>query len=190
MINTRIITPTITIGILDLKKFSAYQPIVQKRELEKAGVQFLLSHLLNTTCFELNYYPTNKPFLKGRPEYISISHSHNKLAIIINQLDDTGIDIELIRDKVLGVRHKFLNEAELAAANDNVDTLITYWAAKEALYKTYGLKEIDFKKNLMITKYNNPTIIGSIKTTGFTKQYQLIAENLEEYKMVYVLNEF
>ena len=178
------------IGLLDLKAFSLSRLLVQKREQEKAGSLFLLSELLNTNNFELGYHITNKPFLKGRSEHISISHSHNKLAISINEKQPTGIDIELVRDKVLKIKHKFLSETELSFAGDNIDKLITFWAAKEAMYKVYGLKELDFKLNLLIEKLDGSTIFGRIDAGDFKKKYQLVCEDLEEYKLVYVLNEF
>jgi len=150
VINIRKISPTISIGILDLKVFGQEHLNLLKRDLEKTGSLFLLGELLKTNEFELEYTSANKPFLKGRTEHISISHSHDKLAIIIDQNQNTGIDIELIRDKVLKIQHKFLNPAELTFARDHIERLITIWGAKEALYKVYGLKEVDFIKNLFI----------------------------------------
>jgi 4'-phosphopantetheinyl transferase len=47
-------------------------------------------------------------------KHISISHSHDKLAIIVNEKEATGIDIELIRDKVLKIKHKFLSQIRIS----------------------------------------------------------------------------
>jgi len=189
VINIRKINPFIALGILDLKVFAQGYLNMLKRDIERAGSIYLLGELLNTKEFELNYTPANKPFLKGRTEHISISHSHDKLAIIINQNESTGIDIELMRDKVLKIQHKFLNPTELAFAKDNVERLITIWAAKEALYKVYGLKEVDFIKNLFIEDFESTDIFGKIDIGSFNKSYKLISENLDGYKLVYVLNE-
>jgi hypothetical protein len=189
VVNIRKISPTIVIGILDLKVFAQGHLNMVKREIEKAGSLFLLGELLRTTLFELAYTPSNKPFLKGRTEHISISHSHDKLAIIIDQNANTGIDIELLRDKVLNIQHKFLNPNELLFARDNVDRLVTIWAAKEALYKVYGLKEVDFIKNLFVEDFDDTIIFGKIDIGSFKKRYKLISENLDGYKLVYVLNE-
>jgi len=189
VINIKKIKPFITIGILDLKAFSLNHSNLLKRETEKAGSLYLLKEMLKTDAFSLEYHSTNKPYLKDRTEHISISHSHDKLAIIINEKENTGIDIELIRDKVLKIRHKFLNEKEMSLASDNVELLITVWAAKEAMYKVYGLKELDFMKNLSVMEFDNTVFFGKIDSGSFKKQYLLVSENIEDYKMVYVLNE-
>lgn len=189
VVETRIINNDISIGLLDLKAFSKDENTVLKRELEKAGTHFLLRHLLKTDRFELAYTKENKPFLKGRREHLSISHSHDKLVIILNKKENTGIDIELIRDKVKNIQHKFLNETEILFAGNDVDKLITLWAAKESLYKVYGLKEVDFSKNLFVEEFNGTEISGRIELKKLKKNYRLIQENIGEYKMVYVLNE-
>ena len=189
MINIRNISPLIRLGILDLADFSQIKVGFPKRELEKAGSQFLLKEMLKTDAFELNYTPEKKPFLKSRTEHISISHSHDKLAIIINEKENTGIDIELIRDKVLKIQHKFLNQKETEFTKNNVEKLISVWAAKEAMYKVYGLKELDFKLNLFIEEFDDAVIFGKIDIGSFKKRYQLICENVDDYKMVDVLNE-
>lgn len=172
-----------------MEVFGQSLPDLPKRELEKAGSRVLLTQLLGTTGFILDYHSTKKPFLKDRTEHISISHSHNKLAIIINEKENTGIDIELLRDKVIKIKHKFLSDSEMEFANEDVDKLITIWAAKEAMYKVYGLKELDFKKNLFVEKFEGAVIFGKIDNGNFKKQYRLVSENIDEYKMVYVLNE-
>ncbi len=169
--------------------FASIRTNLPKRELEKAGSLFLLEEMLKTNAFSLEYSPTNKPFLKHRTEHISISHSHDKLAIIINENENTGIDIELIRDKVLKIQHKFLNVNEMTFAKDQTEKLITIWAAKEAMYKVYGLKELDFISNLFVEKFDNNVIFGKIDNGSFKKQYRLASETIDNYKMVYVLNE-
>lgn len=189
MINIRHITTAISIGLLDLAAFSKEQNLAAKRETEKAGALHLLKQLLNNEPFELAYSATNKPFLQGRAEHISISHSHDKLAIICNRACNTGIDIELIRDKVTKIQHKFLNDREIAFANNDTEALITLWAAKETLYKVYGLKEMDFKLNLFIDNFTGEQMTGHIRTHNLDKTYTLINERIDEYKLVYVLDE-
>ncbi len=189
MINIKKIEPFISVGVLDLRAFSANRLNLLKREIEKAGSLFLLEEMLKTKAFSLEYHPTNKPYLKNRKEHISISHSHDKLAVIINERENTGIDIELMRDKVLKIQHKFLNENEIKFAKDQVEKLITIWAAKEAMYKVYGLKELDFIKNLFVEKFEDSVIFGKIDNGNFKKQYRLVSETIDDYKMVYVLNE-
>lgn len=189
MVEIRQINVNISIGVLDLGAFALAKNILVKREIEKAGARHLLSELLQTSLYELNYTLENKPFLKGRTEHISISHSHDKLVIILNRKENTGIDIEQIRDKVINIQGKFLSEQELKFTNEDPEKLITFWAAKEAMYKVYGLKEVEFIANLKVEDYTSAEITGHIEMPDMRKSYRLIHEKIDNYKMVYVLHE-
>ena len=177
-------------GLLNLNEFAKSLDLTAKREIESKGKSYLINYLLDQEV-EIDYDEKGKPFLTNNVKHISISHSHDKLAIIVNEQESTGIDIELIRDKVLRIKHKFLTESELTDANDNVEKLLIYWAAKETLYKIYGLKEIDFIEHLFVkpfTKHNLGTIIGVINLPNFTESFYLNYQILDDYILVYALN--
>lgn len=75
------------------------------------------------------------PLLIGSALNISISHSRNYAAIMLDASSRCGIDIEEPRlDQLERVRTKFLTPAELAAGVD----LLTAWTAKEAVFKAAG----------------------------------------------------
>jgi len=176
-------------GLLDLKTFSMQENLVIKREIETKGKEHLAKHLLGDSCC-INYDNKGKPFLEGDSRHISISHSHDKLAIIVNDSQSTGIDIELIRDKVLKIKHKFLTNEELKDADDDTEKLLIYWAAKETLYKIYGLKEVDFIAHLFVkpfTKHNLGSIIGNINLPEFKESFELNYQILDDYVLVYAL---
>lgn len=176
-------------GILNLNEFAIKTNLTAKRDIELKGRAYLMSQLLDNK-YEVNYDDKGKPFLVGDSRHISISHSHDKLAIIINCNESTGIDIELIRDKVLKIKHKFLSESELQDANNDVEKLLIYWAAKETLYKIYGLKEVDFIANLFVnpfTKANLGLIVGKIKMPQFNQKFELHYQLLKDYVLVYAL---
>ena len=177
-------------GLLNLNEFATSLDLTAKREIESKGKSYLINYLLDKEV-EIDYDEKGKPFLTNNVKHISISHSHDKLAIIVNEQESTGIDIELIRDKVLKIKHKFLTESELTDANDNVEKLLIYWAAKETLYKIYGLKEIDFIEHLFVkpfTKHNLGTIIGVINLPNFRESFYLNYQILDDYVLVYALN--
>ena len=185
------INDNIRIAGLDLTAFAAEQALTKKRDIEKAGIEFLLNKLLAGKTFNLKYNENNKPFLEGENLHLSISHSHDKLAIILNSKECTGIDVELIREKIKNIANKFLNENEIIFANENVELLTTLWAAKEALYKVYGLKELDFRKNIFIEKFDmaQNNFFGKIELPNFKKRYLLSKAKTENYILVYILNE-
>lgn len=176
-------------GILNLDEFAVANSLTAKRELETKGKEFLMKKLLDQDC-QINYDDKGKPYLMGDTRHISVSHSHDKLAVIVNEQEATGIDIELIRDKVLRIKHKFLTIEELADAGDDVEKLLIYWAAKETLYKIYGLKEVDFIEHLLVkpfSKHNLGTIIGVISLPGFKESFELNYQLLDDYVLVYAL---
>jgi 4'-phosphopantetheinyl transferase len=189
LIQIRHITSAISLGILNLKAFSEHYGLAVKRAQEQAGTLFVLRQLLGEPGAELNYTEQRKPYLAGRPEHISISHSHDKLVIILNREKNTGVDIELVRDKVLTVRHKFLNEAEALFAGTDVEKLISIWAAKESMYKYHGLKGLDFKTNISVEDFDGTVIFGKIETGVFKGKFLLIREKIDGYMLVYILDE-
>lgn len=182
------------LGILDLRLFLQQVGLSHKREIEKEGALFLLSELLEDAEKSLYYDEFGKPHLRDMGRFMSLSHSHDKLAIILNKVEATGIDIELIRDKVLNVKHKFLSEAELPVLqNHEIEKMIVYWAAKESLYKIHGRKKIDFAKDLSVLpfdyKLTGGEITGKINLPDFKKTYLLHYEKRQEYILVYMIRE-
>jgi 4'-phosphopantetheinyl transferase len=191
LVEIRKINNSTRLGLLHLPDYAVFTGLTAKRELEKKGAAYLLEKLFNKAC-ELIYSDEGKPSVKNESCHISISHSHDKLAILCNTESAAGIDVELIRDKVLKIKDKFLSVAELEAAGDNVEKLILYWAAKEALYKLYGMKEVEFAKHLYIHPFelSFPGLLkGEIRLETFQKKYSLHYEKLEDYMLVYTLEE-
>jgi 4'-phosphopantetheinyl transferase len=179
------------LALLNLALFAEKEALTVKREIEKRGAVFLLKNVLNKPCV-LEYTPGGKPYLKDEAIHISISHSHQMLAIICDTATPTGVDIEQIRDKVIRIRRKFLNKKELACAGENVEKLITYWACKETLYKINDLPRIDFVKHLAVEDFemkDQGIVTGEVRVEHFHKKYRLQYEKLEDYMLVYVLNE-
>jgi len=178
-------------GLLNLKEFADIKSLTVKRDIETEGKNYLISKLLDDTR-KIMYDDKGKPHLTDDTRHISVSHSHDKLAVIVNEHEATGIDIELIRNKVIKIRHKFLSRSELTEAGTDVEKLLIYWAAKETLYKIYGLKEVDFITHLFVkpfNKHNLGTIIGEINLPGFKTTFELNYQVLDEYVLVYALSQ-
>ena len=173
-------------GILDVSQFKN----VPKRDLEAKATAFLLGKLLNDTPYQLSYYETGKPYLIERHEKISFSHSHDRVAVMVDEEKETGIDIELIRDKVKLIKHKFISEKESNDSDlDNTEKLLVYWAAKETMYKIYGRKNLDFRADLFVEpfKYNpdGAIVYGSIKKDAFNLRCEMNFKRVDNYILVY-----
>jgi 4'-phosphopantetheinyl transferase len=182
------------IGILDLRLYLETAGLKEKRELEKEGAKFLLNELLEGAEDALYYDEFGKPHLNDMGRHMSLSHSHDKLAIILNKVEPTGIDIELVRDKVLNIKHKFLSPDELNKISDEeVDKMIVYWAVKESLYKIHGRKKVDFSRDLSVSDFDyresGGEIKGKISLVDFNKSYLLHYEKRGEYILVYMIRE-
>ena len=99
------------------------------------SVRHLLA-LFNYVDSDLIYNESGKPHLKDG-HLISITHSHNFTAIIISKKEEVGIDIEMQRDKILRIAHKFTPFEEyrpLANTEEIIRKLTFVWGAKESLY--------------------------------------------------------
>ncbi len=189
MIEKIIINTHSYLALLDLRAFSSKLEDKSKRNVELMGKLFLLDELIPNSSQNIKTYHSGKPYLDGFNENISISHSHDKLAIIVDSQKNTGVDIELIRDKVLKIRHKFLNKEELENASNHIEKHIIYWAAKETLYKIYGEKELDFIQHLSLKPFdyceNGGEVFGQIHKNQVNKSFTLCYKKIDEYIIVY-----
>lgn len=128
----------------------AHQSANPKRQRELTAVRALLFCALNREI-DILYDQYGKPYLADFSYHISISHTSRWVALILHTTKQVGIDIETIAERVAKVRTKFLSPAEnQGILPHNYATLTTYWCAKEAVYKWYGKKGVDFASHLKI----------------------------------------
>ncbi len=104
-----------------------------------------------------------KPFLVDSNQQVSITHTLDYVAAVLHPTLPVGIDMEKKNDKLIRTAHKYLNESELAEAQNSLATLSIYWCAKEALYKLNGRNKVSFKDNIEIESFNeNSKIINGV----------------------------
>jgi 4'-phosphopantetheinyl transferase len=131
--------------------------LVQANARHYLASRILLTHLFPTQNIELLKNQNNKPslFLNQQEWSISITHSFDYAAILLQEKGHLGIDIERIDPRITRVKQKFMNEAEkeFAGAENQIAEQVLIWSAKETLYKVYGNKELDFKNNLFIEPF-------------------------------------
>lgn len=131
-----------------------------------------------------------KPYLKNSDYYISMSHSHELTAVIASR-SIVGIDIQYKVEKISRIAGRVLSEFELDDLHQNysLDALHVYWGAKEAMYKIYGRKEIDFKKELFVDAFTiqdgHVFSSGDIMKAGIKTECWIRAQILQDYVMVY-----
>lgn len=130
---------------------------LEKMKIEQMRGNFLaVRQLLKSLGYynDLYYNDAGKPFLKNDKK-ISISHSHNCVAVIISD-DDTGIDIEKKGKRILKIAHKYTNWelSNVSMSNENtILKLIKIWTAKESMYKIHNKSGLNLKDQITIKNF-------------------------------------
>jgi 4'-phosphopantetheinyl transferase EntD len=75
-----------------------------------------------------------------------------------------GVDIESLRPQIEKIKSKFCRPEELEFAVTPVQTLLI-WSAKEAMYKAYGKKEIDFREQMRVHSFTGFSENGELEKT-------------------------
>jgi 4'-phosphopantetheinyl transferase EntD len=176
------------IALLENKGFNTCTLLVTKnkqRLKQWLSTRLLLYYFYDN--FEIIYDENGKPHL-GNDHFISISHSHQFVAVSVNEKIDCGIDIEKLSPKVERIKHKFLNLIDLKNVT-SLENLMIYWSAKEALYKYYGRKEVQFIENLFIENFdkNDDTFIGKIELPSFKIELPMVWKKIEKFVLVYTV---
>jgi 4'-phosphopantetheinyl transferase len=160
-----------TLGLWDLVEsevqlFLEFRSIAPENEVLKAGIyknpsrksewiaSRLLFYKLSNQVLEIKYDKNGKPYIPGNQWNISISHTKGLVAVIIAK-NLGGIDVEIINDRVLKIEDRFLSKAEkdCLPEKNRLHAVLINWSAKETLYKIYGEKGLDFKKQIFITPF-------------------------------------
>ncbi|TLP82599.1 4'-phosphopantetheinyl transferase family protein [Maribacter sp. ACAM166] len=151
-----------------------------------------IRHLLaeyGYTDSDLVYDLNGKPHLRDG-KFISITHSHNFTGIIISKSEEVGIDIEMQRDKILRIAHKFTPFEEyrtLANTAAIIRKLTIVWGAKESLYKIYGHRGLSFLHHINVQDFmfDNKNTTAQIIFMGDLSNYDIRFLEFEEFTCVY-----
>ncbi len=92
-----------------------------------------------------------KPHLEDSLFYVSISHTVGYSAAIAHPRT-CGIDVQRIVPRIRMLAPRFVGPEENARLDDRyaLVQLHLLWAAKEALYKAYGRRQLDFRAQLVV----------------------------------------
>ena len=154
-----------------------------KRLLHWLSTRLLLRTMLNTTEYiDCRFDQYGKPFLANLDYKISLSHSYEYAAVIISKHYNVGIDVELMKNKIDVIKHKFLSDLELAEniTANHIDGLYVCWCAKEAIYKWQGKAGLSFRDHIRIHPFDVKSE-GSIIATVILPEgnAEVVAEYLQ-----------
>lgn len=125
-----------------------------------------------------------KPHLDGSDHHISISHT-DRLSAAVAHPSACGIDVQVFVSKIRRLAHRFTGAEEEKQLTDANRLIFQHliWSAKEAMYKAYGRREVDFRENLFVDLSDIPLEQGV--TRG-----KLYRESLEiDYRIDYQIFE-
>ncbi|NNE30547.1 MAG: 4'-phosphopantetheinyl transferase superfamily protein [Saprospiraceae bacterium] len=131
-----------------------------------------------------------KPYLENSVYDISISHSRQYVAVMAGP-KKVGVDIQKLVPKISRLAAKYLRDIELENLNEDsgYEEMHIYWGAKECLYKAYGRRQLDFKKNIAVEPFDyhrdGDSLKGWIKKDNFFQEYWLKYEVMENFMLVY-----
>jgi 4'-phosphopantetheinyl transferase len=166
-----------------------------KRNLHWLSTRVLLRKMLNTSSYiDCQVDEHGKPYLTNFPHYISLSHSFDYAAVMISRTKPVGIDIELIKDKIERIAHKFMNEDELSFMDTLHQTEHMYisWCAKEAIYKLQGKKNVSFLNNIRLNPFEyqpEGSFKARLELEDSSKDFQVHYQQMDNYMIGYVADD-
>ena len=178
---------------LNLTDFAEYYNLTDKRSIEKHAAAHVVKFVLKDDDLEILYKESGKPYLLNDVS-ISISHSYDWLVILFSLTgNDIGIDIEIVRDKILNIKEKFLSKEELNDLQDAPPEKYTvYWCAKEAIYKALDRKGLNFSEQIFIENFSyshsGDKLNVQVSETNSKKNHILHYKVLKNYILVYTEN--
>lgn len=167
------------------------------RKKEWLVSRILIEKMTGEKNSRIIYDAHSKPFLKDSRKHISLSHSHQLLTAIIDDIE-TGIDIELVKPNVFKIKEKFMSIDELKTLGKDAiaEQLTLYWCVKESLYKYYGKKKLTFKENLLVEPFEfrekgklTASIVHETMKKKFELNYETIAADGQKYMLAHIVKE-
>lgn len=111
-----------------------------------------------------------KPYFPHSAQYhCSLSHSEGRIVGALLAQAPCGLDVQMANTKVQRVIERVLHEEEIAflqaqPAAEQIQWAHWFWCGKEALYKAYGKRALDFRTDIRIS-FNPPTAAITTLTT-------------------------
>ncbi|MGB0850645.1 MAG: 4'-phosphopantetheinyl transferase family protein [Bacteroidia bacterium] len=129
-----------------------------------------------------------KPYFESEDHKISITHAGDYAGFMFTEKRDCGIDMEEITERIRRIAPKFIREDEQQFLNQDLKGLYAVWCAKEAMYKYYGLKSLDFKKHMKLDYAEiaqEGTLKGHIEKGEYSRELDLNYSFIDNYLLIH-----
>jgi enterobactin synthetase component D len=105
--------------------------------------------------------------------FVSLSHTEGFAGAIFHREIPVGIDMDLIREKILRIGFRFLDMSELDFLEKDPVHYTMAWSAKESIFKCQGKRGVSFRENILLEPFDSDasTIFGKIRGTDFADHY-------------------
>lgn len=165
-----------------------------KSESHKKGflaVRKLLQHI-DYNDFDLYYDVHGKPNLKPqacgiKEMHISISHSHGFSAIALSD-KNIGIDIEILKEKILKIAPKFMNLTHLDNLTEveKIKKATVIWGIKESIFKIKNETGISFPNHIFEEDFNfeDKKAFAKLKFNNKIEDFTVQFDSFEDYMFV------
>ena len=158
---------------------------------QKLAVRALLDAMFEEKVY-LSHHDNGKPYIENNATNISITHTEKYVAVILNDLDDVGIDCESLDRDFSAVEKKALSEDEIDDLDDDHrnEQLAIYWCAKEAVYKKMSQYKVDFAEQIEIDAFRLKGE-GELEATfinkdGFEEEFDLEYMTFDRHVLVWI----
>ena len=161
---------------------------------QKLAVRALLDEMFEDKVY-LSHHDNGKPYIENSVTNISITHTEKYVALILNDNEDVGIDIESLSRDFSSVEKKALSDDEIEDLEEDEKRnaqLAIYWCAKEAIYKMLGQYDVNFAEQIEVEKFR-PKKDGELEATfededGFEQDFELQYIIFDNHVLVWVVN--
>ena len=136
------------------------QAYLQRIKHKRRRRQWLAGRHLIRELKQVPYFPSieyssgNKPAFQNSDLEFSVAHCRDMAAAAVSNVR-VGVDVEHLEKKAWKLREKFLSieELDLVNGNDKYEVATLCWSAKEALYKFWGHKKVQFNEELILHQF-------------------------------------
>ncbi|MBR6211706.1 MAG: 4'-phosphopantetheinyl transferase superfamily protein [Bacteroidales bacterium] len=160
---------------------------------QRLAVRALLNELFDDKVY-LVHHDNGKPYIENNSINISITHTEKYVAVILDQNDEVGIDIESLDRDFSVVEKKALSEDEIDDLEDDREEkneqLAIYWCAKEAIFKKMSQYNVDFVEQIEVERFRSKGE-GELEATfihkdGYEEELELEYITFDRHVLVWV----
>lgn len=108
--------------------------------------------------------------------FVSLTHTPGYAGAIFHRENPVGIDMDLVREKILRVGFRFLDPSELDFLEKDPVHFTMAWSAKESIFKCQGKRGVSFRENILLEPFSIGTtqIKGKIRGTDFADHHYTV----------------